>query len=89
MRKVSELVVKVSAYCQETASSYLLPKRFFEFMHNVFSGAKQALNNYHVQSSQGCGNLETSGNCKCCCFLLPGKAMEYSEVNIFSGNPLL
>lgn len=64
MRKVSELVVKVSAHCQETASSDLLPKRFFELMHNVFSGAKQALNNSYVQSSQGCGNLETSGNCK-------------------------
>lgn len=48
MRKVSELVVKMSAYCQETASSDLLPECFLEFMHNVFSGAKQALNNSYI-----------------------------------------
>ncbi len=43
VRKVSELVVKMSADCHETASSDLLPECFSEFMHNVFSGAKQAL----------------------------------------------
>lgn len=67
MRKVSELVVKMSAHCQETASSDLLPEYFLEFMHNVFSGAKQALNNSYIKIV----------------FLMPRKVMEISVVNMY------
>ncbi len=66
VRKVSELVVKMSADCHETASSDLLPECFLEFMHNVFSGAKQALNNSYIQIL----------------FLMARKVMEISVVNI-------